>query len=383
MNPKYKILHVITQGEWGGAERYVFDLVANLGSNFEVIVAVGEPKGRQDLQDRLKQTGRARVIQLFNLVRRISPFRDIGAVFELAKLYKQIRPDIVHLNSSKTGIIGSLARLFVIRHSICVVYTVHGWIFNEPLPWFRKKIYFFLEKWTARLKDGFIMLSSLEAEQSKTLLKIPPEKIVIIPHGVAAPAAPLSKAEARNELLKKTGIKISAKGIWIGAIANYYKTKGLDILIQALAHKKNALPSISCILIGEGPERPRLAELIAALELDAMVHLAGTVTGAARFLPAFDLFVLPSRKEGLPYSLLEALAAGVPAVAAAVGALPSIIANKKNGLVVPPEDKAALAEAIEFSLRHLAELRPNMALPTLKEEIERTTSWYRQMLRPR
>jgi len=383
MDPKQKILYVITQGEWAGAERYVFDLATNLGADFDVTVAIGEPNGHQDLQNKLDKIGRVHVIQLTHLVRRISPYHDILAIFELAQLYKKLQPDIAHLNSSKTGLIGSLARLFIIHYSLFIIYTVHGWVFNEPLPWLRKKLYFYLEKWAAKLKDGFIALSPFEAEQGKSLLKIPSEKITTIPHGISQPIAPLSQTEARGELLKKTNLKISEKYIWIGAIANYYQTKGLDILIQALAKKKDSFQNVSCLLIGEGPERARLSKLISANRLDNLVYLVGTVAEASRYLPAFDLFVLPSRKEGYPYALLEAMAAGLPAVATAVGGIPSIIADKKNGLLVPPENVVALAEAIEHSLRHLTEFQPNTALSTLKEEIERTTSWYQQMLQTR
>jgi len=368
MDPKQKILYVITQGEWAGAERYVFDLATNLGADFDVTVAIGEPNGHQDLQNKLDKIGRVHVIQLTHLVRRISPYHDILAIFELAQLYKKLQPDIAHLNSSKTGLIGSLARLFIIHYSLFIIYTVHGWVFNEPLPWLRKKLYFYLEKWAAKLKDGFIALSPFEAEQGKSLLKIPSEKITTIPHGISQPIAPLSQTEARGELLKKTNLKISEKNIWIGTIANYYKTKGLDILIQALAKKRNALQNVSCLLIGEGPERTKLTQLIAANHLDNLVYLTGSVPEAARFLPAFDLFVLPSRKEGLPYSLLEATTAGVPVVATAVGGVPTIVTDKKTGLLVPPENSPALADAIEYGLSHLAELRPTTPPQTLQDE---------------
>ena len=384
MDTKQKILYVITQGEWGGAERYVFDLATNLEANFDVTVAVGEPNGRQDLQNKLDKIGRVHVLQLTHLVRRISPYHDVLAIFELARLYKKLRPDIVHLNSSKTGFIGSLAKkLLPAFYSPRVIYTVHGWVFNEPLPWLRKKTYFYSEKLTAKLKDGFIALSLFEAEQGKTLLKIPSNKITVIPHGVTKPTAPLSQTEARGELLKKTNLKISEKNIWIGTIANYYKTKGLDILIQALAKKRNALQNVSCLLIGEGPERTKLTQLIAANHLDNLVYLTGSVPEAARFLPAFDLFVLPSRKEGLPYSLLEATTAGVPVVATAVGGVPTIVTDKKTGLLVPPENSPALADAIEYGLSHLAELRPTTPPQTLQEEIKHTTSWYQLMLQIR
>src|SRR3989338_4857857 len=121
---KLKILYVITQGEWGGAQRYIFDLATNLADDFDVTVAVGEKQGKTDLQKKLgnwetrklkttdnKNTEyRIQNIGLKHLKRNISPIHDILAVFELAKLYRNLKPDIVHLNSSKAGILGSLAK---------------------------------------------------------------------------------------------------------------------------------------------------------------------------------------------------------------------------------------------------------------------------------
>ncbi|MBI5728719.1 MAG: glycosyltransferase family 4 protein [Candidatus Magasanikbacteria bacterium] len=384
MKPTKKILYVITQGEWGGAERYIYDLATALGPNFDVIVAIGEPKGRRDLQNKLSKDERIRVIQLSHLVRRITPYHDLRAVFELANLYKKLQPDIIHLNSSKAGIIGSLAKkLLPAPYSLRTVYTIHGWIFNEPLPWLRKKLYFSLEKWTARLKDGFIALSSFEAEQGKTLLKIPSDKITVIPHGVSKQNAPLSKKETRSELANKIGRALSEKTIWVGSIANYHKTKGLDVLIQALAEKKNTLRDVLCLLIGGGPERDQLSKLISENHLENLIYLTGTIAEASRYLPAFDLFVLPSRKEGLPYALLEAMQARVPIIATRVGGIPELIENKKSGLLVSPDSVEELAEALCFSVENpdaMKEYAQNaLTPPPLSEMVAQTTSWYRAL----
>lgn len=120
----------------------------------------------------------------------------------------------------------------------------------------------------------------------------------------------------------------------VGTIANFYPTKGLDILIQA----SPLLGNVHTVIIGDGPARPA--------SVPPRTHLLGTIPDAARLLPAFDVFVLPSRKEGLPYALIEAMAAGLPIVATTVGGIPEIITHEKNGLLVPVENPAALAAAI-------------------------------------
>ncbi len=401
MASKLKLLFIITQGEWGGAQRYVYDLAINLADEFDVTVAVGEPNGKRDLQEKLRSglrttdygpaspAGRLRTITVFqlkHLVRRISPWHDMLAFVELRKLYQDLKPDIVHLNSSKAGIIGSLAQLllstFDFRLSTRIVYTVHGWVFNEPMPFWRKKLYFYLEKLTAPMKDGIIVLSDAERDQSQTELKIPSKKITVIPHGVSVPTKMLSKQAARDELTRLSHAKVPLDTAWIGTIANYYPTKGLDVLIKAVAQKKQELGNISCLLIGDGPERTKLAGLIIKYGLEKIVYLVGIINDAWKLHPAFDVFVLPSRKEGLPYALLDAMAYKARIVATNVGGVPSIIENKKTGLLVPPDDPPALGDAMASLLKNPAQLHRDQpaAIFSLADEIAKTTSLYSSLV---
>ncbi|MBI4427401.1 MAG: glycosyltransferase family 4 protein [Candidatus Magasanikbacteria bacterium] len=374
-----KILYVITQGEWGGAQRYVFDLVTNLKYDFEITVAVGESAGRVDLQNKLRSWNTKHgalnisIIPLKYLIRQISPFHDILAVFEIVKLCKTLKPDAVHLNSSKAGIIGSLARLLTIDYSLLTIYTVHGWVFNEPNRKIDQWFYRFLEKFTARWKDKIIVLSPQDFTSGKRL-GIPEKKLIEIPLGIETPEF-LYREEARRFL----NPRIRGDDIIIGTIANLYKTKGIDILIEAinlLKRNPSAHPpaggfaqddSTRVIVIGEGPERKKLESLIKKYNLENTVFLIGALDNAAQYLPAFDIFVLPSRKEGFPYTLLEAIASKVPIITTNVGGIPSLIENKKNGLLIPPENPQDLSDAVLYALNHLEEMKL-MAKRNEKEE---------------
>ena len=129
---KKRILYVITQSEMGGAQLYLYDLATSSeAQNFDITVAIGK-EGDGTLNAKLAEKN-ITVIELKHLVRPISPIQDIAGIFELKKIIKELQPDIIHLNSTKASIIGSLASLFiyVIRHKL--VYTVHGWAFNESL----------------------------------------------------------------------------------------------------------------------------------------------------------------------------------------------------------------------------------------------------------
>ncbi len=381
-----KILYVVTQGEWGGAQRYVFDLATKLGEDFEVCVAVGEADGRNDLQDKLNQESRiknygaseVKVLQLKYLMRKISPIQDVLAIFELRKLYKDLQPDIIHLNSSKAGILGSLAATsYKLQATSSIVYTVHGWVFNEPLSFLRKTIYFYLEKWTACCKNKFIMLSEKEAKQGEELLGIQSEKLAIIPHGIDLPEHIFTKEQARAELVKKTSLPVNNQTTWVGTIANYYPAKGLDILLHSIKINKEVFKDVVFLLIGEGEERKKLSEIIKENNL-TNVHLVGTVDNASQYLPAFDLFVLPSRKEGLPYALLEAKSYQVPIIATDVGGVAKIV-DKKTGLLVKSENPLELSNAIRDALQNLGQFNPEQT-GSLAEEINRTTSLYHSLL---
>lgn len=402
-----KILYIVTQGEWGGAQRYVYDLATNLKDGFEVLVAVGEKNGKNDLQNKIERLKdrKITIVQLQHLTRDISPVKDTLAIFELAKLYKTIRPDIVHLNSSKAGIIGSLAKLMAYGLGLNVIYTVHGWVFNEPNRWFGRWLYKFLEKLTARWKDKIIVLSEQDFLSGKQL-GIPEEKLVKIPLGIEMPKF-LDREAARRFLDPRWNLPPTAIGggndILVGTIANLYKTKGIDILVEAinLLERDSSTPppfvkggvarndSVRFVVIGEGPERKSLENLIKKYHLENIVFLIGALDNAARYLPAFDLFILPSRKEGLPYTLLETMAQGIPIIATNTGGVPSLIRSGESGLLVEAEHPRRLANTILWAIdnpeemkKHAERASENVKSLTIEKMVESTKTTYFSCLTP-
>ncbi len=138
--------------------------------------------------------------------------------------------------------------------------------------------------------------------------------------------------------------------IIIGTIANLYKNKGLEYLIYAAAKIKK--PELKFVIIGDGPEKTRLEQLIKERRLEDSVFLAGYIDSAYKYLKAFDIFILPSVKEGQPWTILEAMAAGIPIVATNIAGIPEMLENEKSGLLVEPADPQALALVIEKMLTH-------------------------------
>ena len=346
---KPKILYLITQSEFGGARRYSFDLANNLQNDYEIMVAAG---GQDELFERLKSIN-VTTFKLKNLVREINLVKDIFAYWEIKKLLQKIKPDILHLNSSKAEIFGALAghRAKIKK----IIYTVHGFVFNEPMPKWKKLIYLWLEKFSAKYKNNLICVSDFDRQTGIKNKIAPSQKFITIYNGVAKINF-LEKKEARKELnlpLEKT---------IIGTIANFYPTKGLIYLIKAAPIIIKKYPDLKFKIIGDGALKNQLTTEIEKLNLKDYFSLEKK-ENAASLLLAFDIFALPSIKEGLPYTILEAAQAGIPIIATNVGGIPEMIKGGESGLLVNPADSAALAETIIQLLEYkkLAEQFGNQA----------------------
>ena len=347
-----KILYFITQSEYGGAQRYVFDLANNLKADFQVAVAFGESKNNLKLAEILDENN-IKYFIISSLKRNISPINDFLAFFEIIKLIKKYQPDIIHLNSSKISILGSLAALCTPHSTLRVIYTVHGWVFNEPLPVWLKYFYLYAEKFTAGLKDKIICVSEFD-RQIALKYKIAPAKKLITIHNGLSPIKFYSEEEARQKIPLTPFAK---GGLLIGSIGNLYKTKGFEYLIEAanILISDLSFPrrrESRFIIIGEGSERKNLENLIKKYKLENNFILAGQIDEAAKLLPAFDIYACSSVKEGLSYTLIEAMQAGLPIAATEVGGNPEIIENKKTGLLSKPADARDLADKIQKLLEN-------------------------------
>lgn len=362
-----KILYVITQSEFGGAQRYIFDLAVYFKNEFRIIVAAGAPQSpceqlgtkdnpNEELFKKLKEQG-IESVYLKNLKRNINPFRDILAFFELRRLIKKEKPNIIHLNSSKAGILGSLAVTKNIHPRPKIIYTAHGWVFNEPLFWPKRKIYLFLEKFTAKFKHKIICVSSFDY-QTAIDNKFPAGKLSVIHNGInPASLSFFLKEDARQKILDKinAGFRLKTSNFKIiGAISNFYPTKGLKYLVETarLLRDKNPELKIIFIVIGEGQERNNLKYLIKKYNLGNTFFLAGHISNAFQYIPAFDIFAMPSVKEGFPYALLDAMAGGALIVASRVGGIPEAIIHNKSGITVKPKNSQELAEKILYLLNN-------------------------------
>ena len=366
-----KILYIITQSELGGAQMNVFDLATGLKNKHEILVASGssfakaskdKPEGNGWLFEALKEKNIPSV-QLNHLKRAINPYVDFLGLLEIIKLLKKEQPDILHLHSSKAGILGSLAACFYSKNrKLKVFYTVHGAVFTAAFSPLAQKTFLWLEKFTAYFKDRIICVSQNDKNLWLKYNAAPEKKLVVIHNGIDLEKIEfLEKSKARQELSKFLDVRrpeiqmpqylgrlTSPETKIIGTIANFYPEKGLPYLIKAvkIIYKNNLAPNTIFVIIGEGRERGMLEEMIRERNLEDKFLLIGSLKEAVKYLRAFDIFVLPSIKEGFPYTIPEAMAAGLPIVASLVGGVGEIIKNGENSLLILSKNPKILAESL-------------------------------------
>lgn len=368
-----KILYIVTQSEFGGAQRHVFDLANNFRNEFNIIVVAGNDPAPDNLLTRCNEVGLK--THKFNFLKReIDLHNDFRALVEILKFIKIERPDVIHLNSAKAGILGSfagwLSRFWIEKPKI--IYTVHGWTFLEPISRAKRLLYLWAEKISARFRDSLIVLS--EKEKKITLLKrlSHPSKITVIPHGIDYEKMSFFlKEKARNILNAKIPQgELKFDDFVVGTVANLYQTKGIQYLIEAAKSTiSNHQTTIKFIVIGEGKERKELEALIKKYNLENNLFLIGAAPEAYKLFWAFDVFLLPSVKEGMPYAILEAMAAGLPIIATRVGALSEMIEDGISGILIEPQNSEAIKNAIT-DLSKNPEKRKTLGLQARKRLIE-------------
>jgi len=306
---KKKILFVITKSNWGGAQRYVYDLATALSKEeFEVGVAFGQP----GLLAKKLEEAQITTYPIASLQRDVSVIADVKSFFELLRLFRAQNFAVVHLNSSKAAGVGALAaRLAGVQK---IIFTAHGWPFWEQRnPVSRSLIYLF--SWlTALLSHKVIVVSDYDLSVAKRMPFVG-HKTTRIYNGIDLKSSLGEAAVVRHSF--PAGARIT------GTIGELTKNKNQIALIEQAANDSEMYVAI----VGEGEDRLYLNKKIEEHGLQARVKLFGFMP-AYEVLRGFDVFALPSLKEGLPYVLLEAKAAGLPIVANRVGGVGEILDAK-------------------------------------------------------
>src|SRR5262245_35162662 len=327
------VLHIAESAGWAGGEAYLLKVAARLDrARFRLAVAVPE---RGPLAPRLE----ALDVPTFELplARSLVSSRGFAA---LVSLLVRVRPAIVQSHGARSNVYVRLAaKLAGVPVALS---TVHNSLFDyEVRPW-RRRLYVRAEVVTAPLAHRIIAVSRAVARDLVERYGLPPGKVVTIQNGIDADA--IAPRRSRADVAAELGVKVD--DLLIGVAARMTRQKGYDVLLEAVRLLQPRVPRLRCVLIGDGPLGSELRARATALGVDGACVFTGARADVPDLLAALDVVTLPSRSEGLPFVLLEAMAVGRPVVATAVGGNVEAVEDRVTGLLVPPEDPPALAGAL-------------------------------------
>ncbi|MGI6642481.1 MAG: glycosyltransferase [Bacillota bacterium] len=314
-----RVLHVITDTNIGGAGRYLMNLLTQFAS-MDIEASVVCPEG--ELAKRLDGLGIARMTTSGKDVSFSLPL-----TFEFMRLFRKAKPDLVHTHSSLS------ARIAAKFLGIPVVYTKHG------LDGAVSPLGILINNLVSKvLSDGIIAVSS-SVEKGLVQSGVDPSRIACILNGIDLEQF-LVKETRKADDFGKSGKVV------VGTAARLHPVKALDILVDAAKIVLDSLPNVRFVIGGTGPMEGTLKKKIEDMGLEPYVKMVGFVEDVPGFLHGLDVFVLCSDSEGLGLAALEAMAAGLPVVATAVGGVPEAVKDRETGLLVPPQNRNLLARAI-------------------------------------
>jgi glycosyltransferase involved in cell wall biosynthesis len=319
-----RLLCVITLAEVGGAQTYVRNLIAAARDEFDVTVAA---HGDGPLRSAAAELG-VPFVPLEHVRRELSPVHDPLGLLELFRLFRRLRPDVVHLNSSKAGILGRTAA-FLGRVPVRV-FTAHGWAFTTKVD-LATRLYLSSDRMAKSFATMIVCVSEADRLAGIAARTCQAARTVVIPNAVELGAEPERRPRGAGPL----------RIISVGRLA---EPKDFSTLVQALALLEPGAARLQ--ILGNGPLREGLEAEVAELGLTGSVELLGEVPDVRPYLAESDVFVLSSLSEGMPLSALEAMAAGLPVVASAVGGLNEIVVEGETGLLVAPARADELAAAL-------------------------------------
>jgi glycosyltransferase involved in cell wall biosynthesis len=333
-----KIAHVITEsGPYGGAQRNTYLTVKGLiehGYDVELICGAGGP-----LIGAAEAAG-VPVHVLPDLVRPVNPLKDGRALLRLHRLFRNRNYHIVHTHSVKAGLLGRLAAWCA--GVPLIIHTLHGVPFRISRD-FKSRFYIAYERALGHMTRCFVCVGEVLRQEIAAWRIAPESKLATIYSGIDF------SSYAPQHSGVKTKQKLGLETAWpiIGCIGRLSEQKAQDYLIEAVGFLTDRYPAIKLLLVGEGGLRPLLEKQIGERDLGSHVALLGERDDIADLLNVFDIYAMSSRWEGVGRALTEAMHAGLPIVATSVNGVVELISHEETGLLVPPENPRALADAID------------------------------------
>lgn len=340
MNVRIRVAHVITRLCQGGAQVNTFHSVRlATPDRFEVDLISGPTGGPEgSIESSIREAG-LKITAIPTLVRNPSPLKDWQALRDLTQCFRARQYHIVHTHTSKAGFIGRWA-----AHRAgtpIIIHTPHGHIYDGYFRSLTARVYLALERRAARWTDRMVCLTGNEKAVYEKLSIGDPAKYTEIFSGIDLSAFKNIAAE-RDAVREEFAIPKNA--FVVGGVGRLERVKGFTYLIGAARALSESIPDLHVLIAGDGAERQRLRTEAAAL--GSRVHFTGMRADIARLMAGMDILAVPSLNEGMGRVVLEAGASGLPVIAARVGGLPDVVEDGVTGILVPPRNPAALAEAL-------------------------------------
>ena len=341
---RIRVLQIITKLDVGGAQETAIRMARLLPADrFDTHLAFG-PDGRdvENLYADLRDSGVSHSV-IPHLVRRISPWSDLRATLEAARLVRSLRPDVVQTHSSKAGVIGrAAARL---ARAPATIHTVHGWSFREGQSGPVRRFYLLIERLLAPLTTAWIVVSSRDRDIGLGSRIGTSSQYHVIRSGID-----LAQWRSPDDLDPPTrpdGVVV------VGTVMRLSWPKDAETILLAIQR----LERCRLVIVGDGPQWEDVVRQIAVLGLTDRVEMLGSRRDVASLVRTWDCFVLSSLSEGLPRVIIEAMAAGVPVVCTDVGGVREIVEPEVTGWLVPTKDPEAMARAVRAATARTEEVR--------------------------
>jgi glycosyltransferase involved in cell wall biosynthesis len=323
-----RVLHVV-EGIEGGVARHVTDIVRHVDAEHLVVLPPERVGGFTDTTaSRTMERAGAR-LELVDMRRSPMDPHNATATARVRGLIRRVRPHIVHGHSSIGGAVGRIAALGT---GAARFYTPNG-----LHPAGAASV---VERALGRVTDRFVAVSATEAAIARRLGIVPPQRMAMIPNGIDLDVPKGCGVDVRAQLRVDSATPI------VGTITRLAVQKAPEVFVRACAQIAAKVPETGFVLVGDGPLASEFASERVAVGLEhRLLHLRG-IHGAASLMSQFDVFVLASRYEGAPYAPLEAMRAGTPVVLTDVVGNRDVVEPGRSGLLVAPDDAAALATAV-------------------------------------
>jgi glycosyltransferase involved in cell wall biosynthesis len=391
VSERIKVLRVIARLNMGGPALHVAYLTAGLAERgYDTTLVAGSLARGEDSMAFVAEGRGVEVVKIDELHREISPFRDIVAVFRLARLIRSERPQILHTHTAKAGAIGRLAALVAgPAGPPIVVHTFHGHVLHGYFDPFRTRVFRLLERFLARSSTALVAVSPQVRDDLVALHVAPAEKFTVVRLGIELDERIAIDEEMRVEARRVMGIPPERFAVgWVGRMTGVKRTD--DVVRAFAALRARGVDACLCV-VGDGPDREQVERRAHELGVIRDCLFLGYQEEVARFFAVFDALVLSSVNEGTPVVAIEALAAARPVVATRVGGVPDVVTDGVDGFLVEQGDVDALAErlarlAADPELRRAmgeagrARMLPRYAVSRLIDDIDRL---YRSLLEAR